>query len=224
MRIAVIGATKGIGKAVAEQARAAGHHVVAVGRSLKPLPPEVPRLTHVVGSILDEGVAEEAVERADAVAWCLGAGPYGPEGSAEVTIFSEGTARVLEAMRATGVMRIGVITGVGSGDSRGHGGFLYDTLAYPLALGAIYADKTRQEDLLRASDRDWTIVRPVVLTHGPYTGTYRVLEDLAGFRGGTVSRADCADCLLRALTDHLWSRRAVTIVGRENRTGRGDGA
>lgn len=213
MRLAIIGATRGIGKALSEQARAEGHHVVAVGRSLAPLPPEVANLTHVTGSVLDEGVAEEALDGADAVAWCLGAGPYGPEGSREITIFSEGTRRLLDAMRATGVMRIGVVTGVGSGESRGHGGFFFDRIAHPVALGAIYADKTRQEEILRASDRDWTILRPVVLTHGPYTGTYRVLEDLTGFDGGRISRADCADCLLRALRDRLWSRRAVTITG-----------
>ncbi|WP_043538586.1 NAD(P)-dependent oxidoreductase [Salinarimonas rosea] len=211
MRLAIIGATRGIGKALSEQARAAGHHVVAVGRSLGPAASA--NLTHMRGSILDEGVAEEALERADAVAYCLGGGGYGPNVGRPVTVFSETTQRLLDAMRATGVMRIGVITGVGSGESRGHGGVLYDTLAMPLALGAIYADKTRQEEMLRSSDRDWTIVRPVVLTHGPYTGTYRVVEDLAGFRGGTVSRADCADCLLKALAEHRWSRRAVAIVG-----------
>ncbi|WP_372425786.1 NAD(P)-dependent oxidoreductase [Salinarimonas chemoclinalis] len=211
MRLAIIGATRGIGKALSEQARAAGHHVVAVGRSLGPAASA--NLTHVRGSILDDGVAEEALERADAVAYCLGAGSYGPDVGKPVDIFSRTTRRLLDAMRATGVMRIGVITGVGSGDSRGRGGLLYDKVAMPLALGAIYADKTRQEEMLRAGDRDWTIIRPVVLTHGPYTGTYRVIEDLAELRGGTVSRADCADCLLKALTEHRWSRRAVAIVG-----------
>ncbi|MGJ3265367.1 MAG: NAD(P)-dependent oxidoreductase [Salinarimonas sp.] len=215
MRLAIIGATRGIGRALSEQARAAGHHVVAVGRSLGPAASA--NMTHVRGSILDEGVAEEALERADAVAYCLGAGAYGPDLGKPVTIFSETTERLLEAMRATGVMRIGVITGVGSGESRGHGGLLYDTIAQPLVLGAIYADKTRQEEMLRASDRDWTIIRPVVLTHGPYTGTYRVVEDLAGFNGGTVSRADCAACLLEALADHRWSRRAVAITGGDAR-------
>jgi putative NADH-flavin reductase len=215
MRIAIIGATRGIGKALSEQARAAGHHVVAVGRSLGPAASD--NLTHVRGSILDEGVAEEALEGADAVAYCLGAGAYGPDVGKPVTIFSESTERLLEAMRATGVMRIGVITGVGSGDSRGHGGLLYDAIAMPLALGAIYADKTRQEELLRASDRDWTVIRPVVLTHGPYTGTYRVIENLEGFDGGTVSRADCAHCLLTALAEHRWSRRAVVIAGGDER-------
>ncbi|GGK46426.1 NAD(P)-dependent oxidoreductase [Salinarimonas ramus] len=215
MRLTIIGATRGIGKALCEQARAAGHHVTAVGRSLGPASSAT--LTHVRGSILDEGVAEEALEGADAVAYCLGAGAYGPDKGRPVTIFSETTERLMEAMRATGVMRIGVITGVGSGDSRGHGGVLYDTIAMPLALGAIYADKTRQEEMLRASDRDWTLIRPTVLTHGPYTGTYRVIEDLTGFRGGTVSRADCADCLLRALAEHRWSRRAVVVTGGDGR-------
>src|SRR5918995_635653 len=77
---------------------------------------------------------------------------------------------------------------------------------------AIYADKDRQEAIVRASGLDWTIVRPTLLTSGPRTGQYRVLTNLEGVHGGRISRADCADCLMRAMVEGRWSRTAITIT------------
>jgi len=65
---------------------------------------------------------------------------------------------------------------------------------------------------VKASGLDWTIVRPTLLTNGPRTGQYRVLTDLEGLHGGRISRADCADCLLRAMVEGAWSRTAIVIT------------
>jgi putative NADH-flavin reductase len=210
MRIAVVGASSGIGRELVFQARTAGHHAVAVGRSIGS--EEAPRLTRVKGSILDPGVAERAVAGADAVAWCLGVRTLGPAFLRTVTVFSEGTQRTIEAMKAAGVSRLAVITGLGAGESRGHGNFFYDWIALPLALGAIYADKDRQEAIVKTSGLNWTIVRPTLLTNGPRTGRYRVLTKLEGAHAGSISRADCADCLMRAIVEGAWSRAAIAIT------------
>jgi len=210
MRITIIGASGGIGAELVKQARAAGHQVVTVGRSMKSEPG--PDVTPVQGSIVDRGVAERAVSGADAVAWCVGVKTLGPAALRTVTVFSEGTRRTIEAMKGAGVSRLAVITGIGAGESRGHGGFLYDWIGLPLLVGAIYSDKDRQEAIVKASELDWTIIRPALLTNGPRTGTYRILTDLSGVRGGRISRADCADCLMRAVTEGAWSRKAILIT------------
>ena len=210
MRIAVLGASSGIGRDLVQQATTAGHHVVAVARSIGA--DATPNLTPVKGSILDPGVAERAVTGVDAVAWCVGAKTLGPAFLRTVTVFSEGTRRAIEAMKRAGVNRLAVITGIGAGESRGHGGVLYDWIGLPLIVGAIYADKDRQEAIVKASDLDWTIVRPTLLTSGPRTGQYRVLTNLEGVHGGRISRADCADCLLRAMAEGAWSRTAIVVT------------
>ncbi len=64
---------------------------------------------------------------------------------------------------------------------------------------------------MKASGLDWTIVRPTLLTNGPRTGQYRVGTNLEGVHDGRISRADCADCLLRAMVEGAWSRAAVVI-------------
>ena len=78
--------------------------------------------------------------------------------------------------------RLVTVTGFGAGDSRGHGGFVYDALMFPLALKRIYDDKDVQEQMIRASVLDWTIARPGLLTGGAATGRMRVLADKAHAR------------------------------------------
>src|SRR5215213_9791961 len=111
----------------------------------------------------------------------------------------------------------GRVTGIGAGESRGHDGVLYDWIGLPLIVGAIYADKDRQEAFVKASGLDWTIVRPTLLTNGPRTGQYRVLTNLEGVHGGRISRADCADCLMRAIVEGAWSRTAIAITDGDER-------
>jgi hypothetical protein len=54
-----------------------------------------------------------------------------------VRVFSEGTGRAIEAMKGAGVSRLAVITGIGAGESRGHGGLLYEWIGLPFILGVI---------------------------------------------------------------------------------------
>ena len=63
--------------------------------------------------------------------------------------------------------RLIAVTGLGAGDSRGHGGFIYDAVVFPLLLKRVYDDKDVQERIVRSSGLDWTIVRPGLLTNRP---------------------------------------------------------
>jgi putative NADH-flavin reductase len=63
-------------------------------------------------------------------------------------------------MEKARVRRLIAITGVGAGETRGHGGFFYDWIVFPLFARNRYADKEQQEALIAASNLDWTIVRP----------------------------------------------------------------
>jgi uncharacterized protein YbjT (DUF2867 family) len=79
-------------------------------------------------------------------------------------------------------------------------------------FAAHYADLAEMEDVLRASTLDWTSVRPPRLTDGPFTGGYRAAYG-RNVRGGvTISRADVADYLLRALTDPASVRETVAVA------------
>ena len=105
-----------------------------------------------------------------------------------------------------------VVTGVGAGDSKGHGGFMYDRIVYPFLLKAIYEDKDRQEALIKKSRNRWIIVRPCMLTNGPRTGKYQVFNNLDGVTSKKISRSDVADFILKQLRDptHLFKTPLVT--------------
>ena len=195
MKILIVGATRGIGRQVLEQALAAGHAVTALVRDPGRLDAQHERLKVVKVDILNAASVALAMDGQEAV--CCSIGVKTPW--LTVPVFSEGTRNLLEAMKKSGVRRLVCVTGIGAGDSRGHGGFLFDRLFFPLLLRAIYADKDRQESLIRASGVDWVIVRPGFLTNGPLTGRYRVATDLSGVTAGRISRADVAHFILQQL-------------------------
>jgi putative NADH-flavin reductase len=208
MNLLIIGATRGIGRHLLGQALPAGHAVTVLVRHPQRLAPNDGRLQVIPGDILDPEAVLRAVVGQEAVCVTIGVGiTWRP-----VQVFSQGTANVLEAMQRQGVRRLTCITGIGAGDSRGHGGFLYDRIIHPLFLKTIYADKDRQETLIRASDADWTIVRPGFLTNGPLTRKYRVITDLRGITAGKISRADVADFIMEELATPRYVRQTPLLM------------
>ena len=208
MKVLVIGATGGTGKEIVRQAQAAGHEVTTLVRSEADNAP--PGVRKVVGDARDVAALRQAVAGQDAVADSLGSAMSGP--FKEVTLFSDSTKALIEAMKSEGVRRLVCITGIGAGDSRGHGGFLYDHLVQPVLLRGVYADKDRQEELIRASGLDWVIVRPAMLADGPAVGGTRALTDLAGFHGGFITRADTAAFVVAQLAADQWLHKTPLIV------------
>ncbi|AFU05927.1 NAD(P)-dependent oxidoreductase [Nocardia brasiliensis] len=205
MKIAVFGATSTVGRLVVEQALAEGHQVTAFTRSAAGLTQRHERLDIVEGDVLDSHSVQRAVAGQDAVLVSLGAGRKG-------VIRAEGTRAVLEAMNRTGVKRLIVQTTLGVGDSKANLNFLWKYVMFGLLLRQAFADHVQQEAYVRASDLDWTIVRPSAFTDGPRTGAFR-----RGFpadeRGLSlkIARADIAAFMLEQLTDTTYLRQAPGI-------------
>jgi uncharacterized protein YbjT (DUF2867 family) len=81
----------------------------------------------------------------------------------------------------------------------------------PPLLRDEYADKEAQEETVRGSDLDWILVRPMILTNGPWTNDYRVNAALKPGRRPYISRADVADFLMRQLTDDTFLHDTPSI-------------
>lgn len=208
MKILIVGASRGIGRQLLAQALASGHTVTALVRAPQRLAAPHERLHVVKGDILDPASVALAMDGQDAVCCTIGVKtPWDQPG-----VFSQGTKNLLQAMKKSGVKRLVCVTGVGAGDSKGHGGFLYDMILRPFLFGPIYSDKDRQESLIKASDVDWTIVRPGFLTNGPLTRTYRALTDLTGITAGWISRADVAHFLLREIESNRYLRQTPLLT------------
>jgi uncharacterized protein YbjT (DUF2867 family) len=115
-------------------------------------------------------------------------------------------------MRIARVRRLIAVIGLEAGDRRGTAGFLHARVLFPLILQRIYDDKGAQEEIIRSSGLDWTIVRPGILTDGPATGRYRVLTDTKSWRGGFISRQDVADFLIQQITDDTCIGRTPLLI------------
>lgn len=81
----------------------------------------------------------------------------------------------------------------------------------PPLLRDEYADKEAQEKIVRESDLEWIIVRPMILTNGLWTNDYRAGVDLKPGRRPYISRADVAHFLTEQLTDDTFLRRTPAI-------------
>jgi putative NADH-flavin reductase len=208
MKISVIGASRGIGYQLLRIALEEGHEVTALLRNPANLNISDSRLKIVKGDILESASTTAAIAGQDAVCVCIGMPPT----RKPVNVFSRGTERVLAAMDRGSHQKLIAVTGIGAGDSKGHGGFFYDRLVNPLFLGTIYADKDRQESIIKASDVEWLIVRPGFLTNGPRTGKYRTIENLSGVTAGKISRTDVADFMLKQLTTPTYLRRTPLLT------------
>ena len=189
-KLLVIGASRGIGLETVKTALRAGHNVRALARSAASIPIQDASLEKVSGDALDSDTIRNVLQGVDVVIQTLGV-DFSPRAIFDrTTLFSKSTRILVDAMKAAGVKRLITVTGLGAGDSRGHGGLIYDAVVFPLLLKRVYDDKDVQEWVVRSSGLDWTIVRPGLLTNGPATGSYRVLTASKDWQFGAISRAD----------------------------------
>jgi uncharacterized protein YbjT (DUF2867 family) len=206
MKVLVLGATGGTGRLIVREALMKGHSVVALVRAKARS--DLPGAELIEGDARDEATLVRALDGCDAVVSALGTGI----GFREVDLLTVATRALIAAMTRTGAHRLICISALGVGESRGHGGFVFDRLFQPLLLGQAYKDKHRQEAAIRASSLDWIVVRPAMLTNDSPLGRFRVSADVAGINGGKIARADVAQFVVEQLTNDTWLRRTPVIL------------
>jgi uncharacterized protein YbjT (DUF2867 family) len=207
-KILVLGATGGTGRLIVDKAIAQGYEVTALVRSAEK-GGELDGAKLAIGDARDEAALRQALKGQDAVISALGT-PASP--LKEVTLLSTATRALVSAMNAEHVSRLVAITGIGAGDSVGHGGFVFDRVIYPLLLRNVYADKNRQEAIIRESGLDWVLVRPSVLNDKPGRGSPRALENLSDFHGGTIARDDVASFVIDQVKTDTWLHRSPLVT------------
>ncbi len=208
--ILIMGATSGIGRCAMNEAVRRGLPLRAFARSADTL-----EATDLVEPFKGDATSAEdvlrALDGARAVVYALGITERLAMLWEEETLFSETTRVLLHAMAQSDVSRLVVVTGFGAGRSQSAMSWIEKT-GHRAILGKPYADKDRQEALITASDTDWTIVRPVILTKGARTEDYRVLRDPATWRNGLISRASVAHYLIDAVEQGLDVKADVVLT------------
>ena len=194
-RVAVLGASGRVGRRVVERLLARGAEPVCQTRRAERLADLAGRAEVQAFDPRDPEKLAAFVGGADSVVFALGT-----DRSGATTLFSEVTAALLPAMERAGVRRLVAITGVGAGETRGHGGFLYDRIVFPLFTRGRYRDKDEQERLIAASGLDWTIVRPAPFVRRQAPGPLEVVTEVGpATRLTRITPDEVADFVVAAL-------------------------
>jgi len=206
LRLAILGATGGIGGHLLTWALDAGHPVHALARSPEALPPRA-GLTVTRGDALDQAAVAEVTAGADAVLSALG-----PRGAKAPGLLAGAASNIVSAMQKTGARRLICVSAAGAYITGDPNMNRLVKLVLPRVFAKPFADVRGMEDVIRESDLDWTLVRATRLVNGPGTGQYRVSPDYPPRGGGKISRADVAHFIAAELTEDGWLRSAPALA------------
>jgi nucleoside-diphosphate-sugar epimerase len=215
MKILVIGATGGSGRAVTAELLARSHSVTALSRHASSLQLDGD-LRVVDGDATRPDQVAAVMAGQDAVVVTLGISESPVRvrlrgaGSTVDDVRSRGTQVAVAAMRDAGVRRLVVQSSYGVGPTRPLLG-LADRAFFALVLKPQIADTERQEQVVRGAgpDVDWTIVQPVHLTDGPVAEA-RVTRD-GSIGGRRVSRSSLAAVLADAAEGRHGTGRTLSV-------------
>jgi putative NADH-flavin reductase len=207
MKLAIFGGTGKGGHFLVPQALADGHDVVMLTRNPSAFTLQHERLTVLQGDILDPARVDATIQGADAVMSSLGANSKG-----QPFVISRGFDSILSSMKQQNVRRLIMSCGA----------VVHDPLDKPQFLDTVFNfiwrhfqtnvfnDMSQAVEKVRASDRDWTIVRVPYLTERfSKPGTLRV--GYLGAIGPMITRMDMVKFMLSQLEDNTYIGKAPAI-------------
>lgn len=213
LKIAVLGASGHIGRAITDEAVSRGHQVTAVARDVERLK-DLADAAVVGANVLDAQALADAVAGHDAVIAALaGRGP-------EQTRTVPNAARLLlNVLPSVGVDRL-VFSGGGGSLEAAPGKRFVDDPHFPPEYKQEAVAAAEALDIFRssASDLRWTYLSPppMYLTDGDRTGTYRaeasdqpILDDNGESR---ISVADLACAIVDSIEDATFIRQRFTAA------------
>jgi len=207
MKIAIFGASGGLGLSVVEQALSAGHVVSALARTPSKIGIQHPSLSLYQGDVLDKDAVKKTIAGQQAVISVLGPSRPVVPGMMEIA-----AKNIIAGMQTDGIRRLISTTGAGVRDPQDQPKLIDHVMKTLLTLlaGDVLRDSVANVQVIQASELDWTIVRFPRLLDGAFTGKYRVgyLGEDAGWQ---ISRADGADFVLKELMEGKWVRKSPVV-------------
>lgn len=203
MRVLIAGANGKIGRHLVERMGAADDMVC---RAMVRDPAQQWHLREIGANeavVADlEGDCRGALAGCDAVVFSAGSGAHtGPEKTTDVD--QNGAIALIDQAREMGVSRFVIVSSMRAGDPD----------SGPQAMRHYFIAKGKADNHLRASELDYTIVRPGRLTNEPGRGQVRIAERLDGF--GDIPRQDVAAVLLAVLNTPATIGREFDLLAGE---------
>lgn len=204
MKIIVFGATGGVGREVVKQAAENGHEVTAFLRTPAKLEFEHANLKVIQGDAFNPSEVAAAIAGHEAVVSCLGSS----NGMKKSTELRDMTKNIVAGMQTNGVKRILYTASAGiHKELTGVSGKLMMTM-----LKNALADHGAAVEEIRSHGLVYTIVRPMGLTNGAFTGNYREATEGVPEKSMSIPRADVAHFIVKALTDERYENSSIGLA------------
>lgn len=203
MKIIVFGATGGVGQCIVKQALENGFEVTAFVRTPSKLEVTHDNLKVIQGNAFNPSEVAAGIAGQDAVVSCLGSS----RGMKKSTELQEMTQCMVTGMKEHDVQRIVYTASAGIHKE-------LPGLSGKLIMGLLkntLADHKAAVDIIEAQGLNYTIVRPMGLTNGPLSGKYREVAAGVPDKSRSISRADVAHFILRALRDPHYDNASIGI-------------
>jgi putative NADH-flavin reductase len=214
MNIFIAGANGGIGRQAVEQALNAGHIVTALVRDPAKLPVIHPNLRIIKGNIMQPETFASQMERQEVVISAIGVSGGNFFNDKPTSLYSQGCDKLLIAMEQYGVKRFFCISASAVEISPVIPWYVRLIAKYVIQklLKHMYADLRLMEGIVKASNSDWTIIRPPQLTNGPLTGKFRTAVNQYLKDSLKISRADVAHLMINTMANKEFNRAIVEIA------------
>ncbi|VAW70080.1 Flavin reductase [hydrothermal vent metagenome] len=202
MKLTIFGATGTIGQHLVRQALSDGHQVTAFSSTASSLALNHQNLIPFTGDVFDPQSVTQAIEGSDAVLITLGSRKLSGD------VRSTGTRHIVQAMQQVQVKRLICQSTLGIGSSYANLNFFWKTVMFGLILRAVFKDHGAQEDIVKHSNLDWTIVRPAAFTDETMKKEYK-----SGFLPSEqnltlkISRQDVARFMLLQLSSSTYLKQ-----------------
>ena len=204
MKIIVFGATGGVGQHVVKQALEKGFEVTAFVRTPSKIEIVHDQLHILQGDAFNKEEVAAAIAGHDAVVSCLGSS----QGMKKSTELEEMTKNIVSEMQAQHVKRI--VYTASAGINKEIPGVTGKVVMKMLKNALI--DHRNAVDYIKAHGLNYTIVRPMGLTNGDLTEKYRESKTSVPDKSKSISRADVAHFIVKALSDEQYENSSVGIA------------
>ncbi|MEM7134275.1 MAG: SDR family oxidoreductase [Chloroflexota bacterium] len=203
MKVIIFGATGKTGQHTWQQALEQGHEVTVFVRSVGKIESTDANLHIVQGDVFDANSVTNAIAGHQAAIVCLGS-----TNLKDKTTLTNGTKNVVNGMIQHDTSRLIVISAAGVGESWVQIP-LMPRILFKTMLRNVFADHHTQEEAVKKSSLDWTIVRAAILKDKPAMGDYTASN---AAKVGNINRADLADFLVKQITDTTYSQQAISVT------------
>jgi len=207
MNITIIGASGGIGLETVKRGLNRNHTITTLSRSEIKIEKNN-SLKMILGDATHKADLLKSIQNTEAIIVTLGTS----KNMKTTTLFSDFAKLIVEIHRETKInVPFIFVTGFGAGESKNYVPWLVK-MFLKYMLKDVYADKTKMEEIITASDLNWTVVRPGRLLDKELTEKYRVENKLfKGINIGGINRADVADFLMKQAENQTALKKYIGI-------------